>query len=372
MVNECRVSKENKSAKKHTRLVICGICQSKFHSLCIGYEDKSEADFNACKDCFVCTRCYNITEVITEKICMKVSQLLSSFSVDIQSSFKSLMNCTKIEDTNIKSLNEITQSIESKTSDEIAHVNKIVTSDKCIDTQSNIEISGNTSCENKTATKTEAHAKNKSALTYYLCSVENVLTIDDVHLILADANISMSGIKITEAAGTFKNKKYLIISSDDNVKMFNFKLCFSSSNLNGTWFLRTTPPRVPNSKIQSNKGTTYKPHAHLMSQNTKKTHNNGPYKNISNTNYFHSNQPSWPKTNHYGYYKNNNNALLPTPFTNVNTTSTNNAFASQNKTKSSYSNIVKSNQNSSNVSTNQHPSNIVPFLQKIIYEIENT
>ena len=196
---------------------------------------------------------------------------------------------------------------------------------------------------------------NNTALQYFLCSIESVLNLEDIKLILTDAQISMHDIILENAVGSFKNKKYVIVHSESPVKLFHFRLAFQKSQLNGEWFLNRTPPKqrnisqVPlnhseNKKIfnmnfaakKDNNGDSRTKHLSSFSSNDQHKNNNKTKSSFESHNYRDSNtincrqnQSSNGHVNVYGFregpksnmYRNHYRgpdfkpSLLPTPVT---------------------------------------------------------
>ena len=78
---------------------------------------------------------------------------------------------------------------------------------------------------------------------YFLCSIECELSLSDIEFIIKDANIPTADITFEETVGDFKRKKYIVIHSVDRIKIFNFRVAFMKSKLNGIWFLNKMPPK---------------------------------------------------------------------------------------------------------------------------------
>jgi len=317
LYESCRVAKEGKTHKKFTRAAECRVCKKLFHSFCINYENKTEAEFDSIKELFLCTQCYSLVDVISDKLYDRVSVDLNNIraqlqkltnifavfttdnnkqnnkefneacvvdktcNIDIDKSESDNLNnsaatkpiiannslCTSsiittqneervFDVKNCGSNNAIIANVDNNSTKQVADDALIVKTNGTTITEG-ATIEPNTLPVIKSTAIQEvssSHTTSCKTLTYYLCSVENVLSIDEVLLILADANIPTSGIQITEAEGSFKNKKFLVISSDESVKLFNFKLRFNESKLNGTWFLRITPPKpkIIQAKIEQN------------------------------------------------------------------------------------------------------------------------
>ena len=54
----------------------------------------------------------------------------------------------------------------------------------------------------------------------YLCSIENELSLDDIHLILSNAKLVMFDICLKPAVGNFKNKKIIEVHSEKKTEPF--------------------------------------------------------------------------------------------------------------------------------------------------------
>jgi len=90
---------------------------------------------------------------------------------------------------------------------------------------------------------------------FYLCSIDYDLKISEVKSILECNKISTENIGFSDVNSNFRKKKYIKLCSSKTTK-FNFKMQLENSNISGTWFYRTTPPRKreqPGSVTELNK-----------------------------------------------------------------------------------------------------------------------
>jgi len=208
--------------------------------------------------------------------------------------------------------------------------------------------------------------KNVDTIEYFLCSIEKALTVDDVKLILSDACVPIENIQLMSPKGEFKNKKYLKVYSTSNVDLFNFRMAFQNSKLNGTWFLRMTPPKfhiVIDTSKQSNDHTNitqnYSSNKTLHKPHTKNYNNN-------HTNKKHFLPHNEIETQHKG--------LLPTPPA-TKKLFTNNMSQFHNK-KQFFPNPshapINSQRNPLNHGPNSKSTHVIPFLENLLVQMKNT
>ena len=96
---------------------------------------------------------------------------------------------------------------------------------------------------NKTTDVSSPAFADNNNNTYFLCSIETSLTIDDITFILNDLSIDTQNIDFIEPEGNFRKKKIIKLVSSNRVSLFKFRLAFNKSSLNGTWFFNNSPPK---------------------------------------------------------------------------------------------------------------------------------
>jgi len=195
----------------------------------------SEGDFNEAKGTFICNKCNSFISAVANKIFDKVNSIFSELKEEI---------------SNLKKANlDLKATLEMRNND---NVSQIVNNPTNIETHNTCEIKPveveKTLSDSKPC-NVEKEIPKVNAL--YLCSIESQLSTADIDFILSDANISLQDINISQPNKDFKLKKYVIVTSPSSVKLFKFKVAFSSSNLNGTWFIRTTPPKSKTADVTS-------------------------------------------------------------------------------------------------------------------------
>ena len=170
---------------------------------------------------------------------------------------------------------------------------------------------------------------NKQNL-YFLCSIEKALTIDDVKFILTDSDICTEELTFIMPESSFKSKKFLIVESSNKVKLLKFTVAFSKSHLNGTWFIRSTPPkggqRIENENSGFTNGTQQR--KQNISYHNKKGTFSDQFKNASSVNNLQNLLPLYNNNNKErqahvqsnkmnfrsnNFFHNRNAGLLPTP-----------------------------------------------------------
>jgi len=242
----CGLSNEGKKDKNYTRLIECHICLKTWHAYCIGYHSLKESELSEKANTFVCNKCNffvnAVSDVVAEKVYSKINDLFARFEIKLSNVESTLSEQMRNNINNITTQATINKDppttnkeTNKKVDSEDIHESILTHSD-----DHSIQLTNNDTIETKT--------KHKDALTdgcLYLCSIEKCLSISDISLILEDASIYLTNIDLLELEGNFKKKKYIKISCKQNVNLFKFKLSFEKSNLNGTWFLRSTPPRSP-------------------------------------------------------------------------------------------------------------------------------
>jgi len=249
--DNCHVVNEGKKQKRFIRLIDCRNCQRSFHTYCAGWQDKTEGQINEEVQLFVCDSCNNFLDAITERLGQKVSALLNSFRSEIHELLEKSLSSNNIKHTSniIQPSAENDKSINAPLSNYSS--NKNDTSDNICNSDTNNNKSEQTPIhEDRTKAAVKKHC-------YYLCSVETVLSVEDVKLILNDTGVNTEELEFNTPAGNFKSRKYLMITSSNTIKLFSFKLNFNKSSLNGTWFLRDTPPKNKIAEKHNNKEHSY-------------------------------------------------------------------------------------------------------------------
>jgi len=358
--DECYVINENKKQKKYTRSIACRNCNRTFHAYCAGWEEKTDAQLNADKTLFVCNNCNTFLDLVAEKVSQKVSALFDVFRIEI----KELIN------SNAQINNEISNSVDVKLSQANESVAEIIThhstqrksnANDIIDNKNNsntahedMSINNGSSVHNATGLQSSSN-KEKQLKNCFLCSIENELSIENVQFIvqfiLEDSNVSLENIQLNEVAGDFKNKRYIEVKSDNAVTIFKFKRQFYSSNLNGTWFVRSTPPKTRNHLSTFNNSTKL-PQSNSLQLNSHH-YNKKQSNNASLGGKFHSNRGQ----NKEKYYRKNWNQPNPNYPT--------------------YAAAVRNNIPNSNITNENHdaqPSNVSRgdlqhFLEKVIHSL---
>ena len=92
---KCRVQNEKdvKHIKKHLRVASCQIFDRSFHSYCINYHTKSEANFMQEVQLFTCTKCFRITDVMAEIVATKVSALFDVMNNKLCNKLNEMHKC---------------------------------------------------------------------------------------------------------------------------------------------------------------------------------------------------------------------------------------------------------------------------------------
>jgi len=161
----------------------------------------------------------------------------TDIDTDIHADTKTHTNTSQITDT----------VINSKVTNEI--LPEKLSNVKTIDTGNNItintlnsvkDIEGNLG-ENSELPPNQEKPVDKCKI--YMCGIETSLSIKDIKIILEDYSIHINKISFSEQEGIFKKKKYILISSNENVDFFKFKTSLLNSPLKNTWFLRDMPPK---------------------------------------------------------------------------------------------------------------------------------
>jgi len=237
LLDKCLVVKETKKNKRLTRLVNCNNCDKAFHVYCCGWKELSENEVTEVESTFVCNKCNGFISAVADKIYEKMNYVLNAMKEEI----------TQLRHSNV----ELKATVEKYKCSEVPVVAdlKTLSTENLILTQSNdngnnAEISKKqTATPTTTTTKTTTTTQKHDTKILYLCSIESQLSINDIQLILSDANIEVDDVAFNQPDKDFRTKKYVEINSLNAVKLFKFKFSFEKSNLNGTWFLRTSPPK---------------------------------------------------------------------------------------------------------------------------------
>jgi len=236
----CCLSAENKRDRKASRLIDCRLCLKSWHAFCIGYETLEEAELDEKSTKFVCNKCNFFVNAVADVVSDKISVLLDNLQTKLEEKLSMRTN-VDLRNEEINNVCDLTQSVTV----DVAPPTSVVqpTAKNCSSTNT---------IEDETKTKKGANDQdhgfndsNEMNGKLFLCSIEKELSVNDVCLILEDAGIELKEISLKENEGNFKHKKYLTIEATEKVKLFRFKLSFNQSKLNGTWFLRSTPPRNP-------------------------------------------------------------------------------------------------------------------------------
>jgi len=271
----CCLSAENKRDKKYSRLIDCRLCLKSWHAFCIGYETLGEGEFDEKSTKFVCNKCNFFVNAVADVVSDKISVLLDNLQTKLELKLSMRTNVDLRNEENNNSCDHdqsVSVDIPTPTSDDqftakncsnnnavhkgaleppTSHKNINCTTEKENKFTQQVNMSKNdNSCENE--------QQDKMSNTQYLCSIENELSLADIKFILTDANINLDHVNISEVSGNFKRKKYVEISSNSAITMFKFKRLFNASSLNGTWFLRQTPPKHKMQNLSKNSSTNHK------------------------------------------------------------------------------------------------------------------
>jgi len=244
----CGLSAENKKDNNFTRLVECRICLKSWHAFCVGYQTMEETEFSEKSATFACNKCNYFVNAVADVVTEKLSVIINNLQAKLEEKILSRpLSPLRNENNDIMTdvikpvVKEIIHSPLTEASTECSTVNATAAVAETRDKKSNVQPTEN------------LHGK------LFLCSVEKSLTLNDIRLILEDAEIDVNHISFCENIGNFKSKKFITVEAEQNVQLFKFKLAFNKSGLNGTWFLRASPPRNP-IKLQSNNNTNLEYH----------------------------------------------------------------------------------------------------------------
>ena len=258
----CQLVNINKPSKKQSRIAQCRMCAKQFHSLCIGYDNKSENDFNKSTKIFSCDSCFALVDLVSEQIFVKVSKLFHDFKENIvtttnnnhcncgarlsQLHTSNAIDASVYEDKDI--LYTMKHDIEQLKSQFDAKPNAEYTLPD--EDNKQMIINNNKASGNNTVSDSNASANCSQKRTkYFLCSIETTLSIEDIEFILQDSKVDTTDIKLSEPLGNFTRKRYIEVSSENRTKLFKFKLAFTNSPLNGTWFINNVPPKQRNTRF---------------------------------------------------------------------------------------------------------------------------
>jgi len=377
LLDKCLVVKETKKHKRFTRVVNCNNCEKKFHAYCCGWETMSENEVNDAESTFVCIKCNRFISAVADKIYEKVDGILNAMkneiaqlrqaNVDLKATFEQVKNGTVDEATNIETVED--EELDLHKSDSPNHL---------------------------TSEKKQSTTEQYDNKILYLCSVESQLSVEDIRLILNDANIALDDLYFSQPDKDFKAKKYIEINSLNAVKLFKFKFSFEKSNLNGTWFLRTTPPK---SKVQTSNASNaqgFIKNSYSSNKNSRPFHNktavgtsarynhmplrfhsnNSNNKNINNSNnnnYYNNSrknlsfQQQKTHSNALSNRINNSTQQYHHPFANYNANYFHQAspHTADNLHMPSYANAVTQN-------FTQKSNAIVPFLENLVQTLKET
>jgi len=233
---------------------------------------------------FVCDKCNffvnAVSDLVADKVCIRMHDLFTKLEAKTADMYCSMS--TAVEEKINKTVGKtivpfLTQSPSLEN----------VSTDACVaknSNEENIKESRESSINDSDCSVSNSNlvseTKNISINTdenvkgnLYVCSIEAELSINDIKLILEDAGVHLSNIDVVEMEGDFKRKKFIEIRSEQNVELFKFKLSFMNSKLNGTWFIRSSPPRPPTEKkpiAHSNPATKANTNAQHKQINLKK------------------------------------------------------------------------------------------------------
>jgi len=252
----CGLSNENKKDKNHTRLIECRICLKQWHSFCVGYQNMKEGEFNEQAKTFVCNKCHffvnAVSDIVAEKVYNKINETFTQLQnkiTDINSTLtKTLSEEIRASVDTLASKSHKVKDLDTSIKLHTNNANNI-TVGNCKNDNSEIDYTDrqtdgqdeNIEFRQVKATRGETFQSNEM----YLCSIEKGLSKSDILFILEDAKVHVSNIELIELEGDFKKKRFIKVFSKESIDLFKFKLSFNRSNLNGTWFIRATPPRSP-------------------------------------------------------------------------------------------------------------------------------
>jgi len=240
--------------------------------MCINHEDKTEVDFEALKEMFLCTRCYSLVDVISDKLYERVSFDFNNMRLQMQELKSDLLNhinsnkptnemppfsnnSIKPNEETCEDKNDCNEAdIDTGKIEEVVFNQKIEEKKKDnIDTSFTksdiVQITDGTEVENPNAVSPKKKnnyipSDEVKVQEYYLCGIECELSKEDILFILEDYSISTLNINVSEIEGHFRRKKYIKLTFESAVKYFKFKNSLETSQLKNTWFLRKDPPKV--------------------------------------------------------------------------------------------------------------------------------
>ena len=248
--DDCSIKNERKPTSRQTRIIKCRICSKAFHSLCINYHSKTEQEFVNAVPLFLCDNCFQLIHAISEQLHDKVSlplvDVIGKLNTVTQelNEFKELKSNLSVN----KYVFARTQTVSDNTpinTQNLETDNKIVDTTTEVDSTNNnshkatssniISLPDNDTSANFSQIQSGYETKQTEAiqLKYFLCSIECELPLSDIEFIIKDANIPTADITFEETVGDFKRKKYIVIHSVDRIKIFNFRVAFMKSKLNG-------------------------------------------------------------------------------------------------------------------------------------------
>jgi len=364
---QCAINEDRRAKKKYTRTLTCKLCLRDWHAYCSGYHTKSDNELSNIAKIFVCERCHYFTNTVADMVFDKVNTVIQALKSDLSASNLQILDKLRSIEENIAPQNNIEVDVNSESS--LTQTENCIISES-VPVVSNENTTNNTICRSVNE-NTATNSANKvdvgkdQILTYYLCGIECELSLDDIKFILEDEGISFENINVEFPKGNFRKKRFIVLTSKSNRRLFAFKRTFDKSSLVGTWFLRSTPPKSNAflNKITSSDNNRFD----SFRVNTNAHHDYAAVKNCSNVTYkagqnvsnkAFSNKSYNNKTSN-DFHKSRNippiNMYKNTPLTNAPSYN----YWQRNTTKAVH-NL------SSSVSPPTNEDNMVPFLEKLL------
>jgi len=271
LIPNCGLTAENKKDKHYTRLIECRMCLKSWHAFCVGYHTLKEDEFNEQSKTFVCNKCnyfvHAVSDIVAEKVRIQMQDLFAQLESKTAETYDKLSTAllgrkrNSIEEKEARIVTQPNEIKNGSTNNDVANISNTESPKINVANNSTTEILETNEdtdfVSNKLPSNKQDTISSKTEDNLYVCSIEKELTLNDVRLILEDAEVHVKNIELWEITGDFKRKRFIEVTSKEKIDLFKFKHSFSRSKLCGTWFLRSTPPRSPVEVKQSSKQQSY-------------------------------------------------------------------------------------------------------------------
>lgn len=288
MDNTCNADPcySDKIKEKEKRIIKCSSpgCHKQFHVGCVGHGKCSDKELKNLF--FVCSRCemyLNYSADIARKSFMdELEARLDTFKKDL---FLSIDNKIREEKEKIIQHNEsLALSLKTDIEESLNELKKQTTeaNDFALalikDNEQNIrKISKDQKrapnnpdiCETESASLPNVHH-------LYLASIDVSDTNNDIAFLLKENKLDLTDVTILSARGSFKKKKYVIVSFLNREQLLRFKMSYMNCMLAKTWYLLDKPPLSPDERKTKQSTTTISYRQNKSQVNrTNKQHFNG-------------------------------------------------------------------------------------------------